>query len=69
MYVLIKEWRRPNDCRVTKVCGCVEEIAEGLAGLALALRRLADESGTATVILTLKDKSAAGRAARRGRKR
>ena len=65
MFTLIVDWRNPNDCRATHAAETGADIADVLAGLAKAMRSHAVESGKATVLLTLKDKSAAGKAARK----
>lgn len=65
MYALIVDWRSPTECRVTNAVDGQDGIAEVLAGLARALRSHALDHGKATVVLTLKDKSAAGAAARK----
>ena len=64
-FTLIVDWRKPNDCRATKACDGQDDISHELSGLAKALRSHALKTGAATVVLTLKDRSAAGAAARK----
>lgn len=69
MFTLIVDWRSPNDCRATHAAQDGADIADVLSGLAKTLRSHAVESGKATVVLTLKDKSSAGAAARKLKKK